>query len=114
MVDKTRLFAALRVEPDPASPGNFRCTDPIARGQGCIPVNPYRASGFSAAEAAYLTVDAGIRWDILRPFTDAHDDVVFFDPKIANPHAISTVTGRNRTPTALIAPSAKFKLLVPV
>jgi iron complex outermembrane receptor protein len=61
LVDKTHLYAALRVEPDPASPGNYRCTDPIARAQGCIPVNPFRATGFSAAENAYLVTSAGIR-----------------------------------------------------
>jgi hypothetical protein len=38
-------------------------------------------------------VDAGLRWDIMRPFTENVDNVVFFDPLIANPGAISPATG---------------------
>ncbi len=36
-----------------------------------------------------LTVDAGVRWDLMRPFTDAHNDVVFLDTSLANPGAIT-------------------------
>jgi Carboxypeptidase regulatory-like domain len=36
-----------------------------------------------------LTVNAGIRWDILRPFVDNNDNVLFFNPTAANPDAIS-------------------------
>jgi hypothetical protein len=40
-----------------------------------------------------LTVNAGIRWDIMRPFLENSDNVTFFDPTLINPGAISTVTG---------------------
>jgi hypothetical protein len=36
-----------------------------------------------------LTVNVGIRWDILRPFTENGDNVLFFDPTISNPGAVS-------------------------
>ena len=47
-----------------------------------------------------LTVDAGLRWDIERPFTTAAvsgqpaNQIVFFDPNAPNPGAISTSTGQ--------------------
>lgn len=36
-----------------------------------------------------LTVNAGLRWDILRPFLDNSDNVLFFDPTVANPGAVT-------------------------
>jgi hypothetical protein len=36
-----------------------------------------------------LTVNAGLRWDILRPFTEKGDNVLFFDPTVSNPGAIT-------------------------
>ena len=41
-----------------------------------------------------LAVDAGLRWDIMRPFTENNDNVVFFDPVIPNPGAIDPATGQ--------------------
>ena len=40
-VDLERLYHGLRVEADPANAGQFRCVDPIARANGCIPINPF-------------------------------------------------------------------------
>ena len=34
-----------------------------------------------------LTVNLGLRWDIMEPFTEMHDNIVFFDPHVANPAA---------------------------
>jgi hypothetical protein len=46
----------------------------------------------------HLTVDAGLRWDILVPFTSVGSEpgaqVIFFDPNSPNPGAIGTVTGQ--------------------
>ena len=39
-----------------------------------------------------LTVDLGLRWDIMRPFTDVHNDVVFLNTSLPNPGTI-TPTG---------------------
>ena len=36
-----------------------------------------------------LTVNAGLRWDILRPFLENDDNVLFFDPTVANPGAVA-------------------------
>lgn len=47
-----------------------------------------------------LTVDVGVRWDILQPFTvdsvkgQPPQTIVFFNPNAANPGAVSTVTGQ--------------------
>jgi hypothetical protein len=41
-----------------------------------------------------LTVDLGLRWDILWPFTEEHNNVVFFDPNRPNPGAINPVSGQ--------------------
>lgn len=40
-----------------------------------------------------LTVDVGLRWDIMRPFTENSNNIVFFDPLRPNPAIISTSTG---------------------
>jgi hypothetical protein len=34
-----------------------------------------------------LTVNLGVRWDIMVPFTEVHNNIVFFDPNVANPAA---------------------------
>jgi hypothetical protein len=36
-----------------------------------------------------LTINAGLRWDILRPFLENDDNVLFFDPTVANPGAVA-------------------------
>jgi hypothetical protein len=36
-----------------------------------------------------LTVNAGLRWDIMVPFNELNNNVVYFDPTIANPAAIT-------------------------
>jgi hypothetical protein len=39
----------------------------------------------------HLTVSAGLRWDILQPFTALNNNnIVFLDPNLANPGAVST------------------------
>ena len=43
LVNTANLYHGLRVEADPASPGQFRCIDPGARAQGCVPINPFAA-----------------------------------------------------------------------
>ncbi len=44
-----------------------------------------------------LTLNAGIRWDIARPFTNATpNNIVFFDPNAANATAINPATGAAR------------------
>jgi len=32
---------------------------------------------------------SGIRWDIMRPFTDIGNNIVFFQPNLPNPGAIN-------------------------
>lgn len=41
LVSTSNLYYGLRVEADPANPGQFRCADPAARAQGCVPINPF-------------------------------------------------------------------------
>lgn len=41
LVSTRNLYYGLRVEPDPARPGQFRCADPGARASGCLPINPF-------------------------------------------------------------------------
>jgi hypothetical protein len=50
-----------------------------------------------------LTVNAGLRWDILRPFTENNNNVVFWDPSIPNPGAIDPATGQ-----PLLGAASKF------
>ncbi|WP_374658983.1 TonB-dependent receptor domain-containing protein [Inhella sp.] len=52
-VDLERLYHGLRVEADPANPGQYRCADAIARGNGCIPINPF--APYTAAMSAALS-----------------------------------------------------------
>ncbi|HZF80369.1 MAG TPA: TonB-dependent receptor, partial [Rubrivivax sp.] len=41
LVNTANLYHGLRVEADPANPGQFRCIDAGARAQGCVPINPF-------------------------------------------------------------------------
>ena len=41
LVNTANLYHGLRVEADPANPGQFRCVDAGARAQGCVPINPF-------------------------------------------------------------------------
>lgn len=41
LVNTSNLYYGLRVEADPANPGQFRCVDAAARAQGCVPINPF-------------------------------------------------------------------------
>lgn len=41
LVNTANLYHGLRVEADPANPGQFRCVDAGARSQGCVPINPF-------------------------------------------------------------------------
>lgn len=41
LVSTANLYNGLRVEPDPANPGKYRCIDAAARSQGCVPINPF-------------------------------------------------------------------------
>jgi hypothetical protein len=36
-----------------------------------------------------LTVNVGLRWDIMRAFTENNDNVLFFDPTVPNPSAVT-------------------------
>jgi len=57
LVSTRNLYYGLRVEVDPAKPGQYRCADAGARASGCVPINPF--DGYNAAEAAALNVTAG-------------------------------------------------------
>ncbi|RJF85909.1 TonB-dependent receptor domain-containing protein [Sphingomonas cavernae] len=57
LVGTDRLYHGLRVEADPARPGQFRCIDAGARAQGCVPVNPF--APYTQAQIDYLTLKAG-------------------------------------------------------
>jgi hypothetical protein len=39
--------------------------------------------------APRLTVSAGLRWNLMVPFNEEHNDVVFFDPSVPNTSAVS-------------------------
>lgn len=41
LVDTRNLYYGLRVEDDPANPGQYRCVDEGARASGCVPINPF-------------------------------------------------------------------------
>jgi outer membrane receptor protein involved in Fe transport len=56
-VGTDRLYYGLRVEADPARPGQFRCIDAGARAQGCVPINPF--APYTADQAAWLNVNTG-------------------------------------------------------
>jgi len=59
LVSRQSIFNALRVEPNPAAPGTFRCVDAAARSQGCIPINPF--APYTQAMINAVSVDAGQR-----------------------------------------------------
>ncbi|MBR7620533.1 TonB-dependent receptor [Phenylobacterium sp. 20VBR1] len=60
LVARDRLYNGLRVEQVPGAPaGTYRCTDPVARASGCVPLNPFAA--FTPAMANYISVNAGQR-----------------------------------------------------
>lgn len=59
LISREGLYAGLRVEADPDNPGQYRCTDPLQRAQGCVPINPF--DGFNAEEQAYLVRNGGVR-----------------------------------------------------
>ncbi len=59
LVSTGNLYYGLRVEPDPANVGQFRCIDPGARAIGCIPVNPFLP--YTQAQKDYLRLDSSTR-----------------------------------------------------
>lgn len=59
LVSTRNLYYGLRVEADPANPGQFRCADAGARASGCVPINPF--DGYNQAERDALNVSAGLR-----------------------------------------------------
>jgi iron complex outermembrane receptor protein len=50
--NRARLYEALHVESDGA--GGYRCSNPIARTQGCVPINFFTGKALSAPEVAYI------------------------------------------------------------
>ena len=54
LVSTSNLYYGLRVEADPANPGQFRCADPAARSQGCVPINPF--APYTAAQQRALGI----------------------------------------------------------
>jgi outer membrane receptor protein involved in Fe transport len=56
LVSTSNLYYGLRVEPDPAAAGRFRCVDATARAAGCVPINPF--SDYTAEMQNALHVDA--------------------------------------------------------
>ncbi len=42
LVNTANLYHGLRVEADPANPGQYRCVDAGARAQGCVPIDPFK------------------------------------------------------------------------
>jgi hypothetical protein len=37
-----------------------------------------------------LTINAGLRWDVMIPFTEEHNNVVYFDPTVTNAAAVTS------------------------
>ena len=56
LVGLGQLYYGLRVEPDPALPGQFRCIDAVARSQGCVPINPF--AQYTPAMSSYMTLSS--------------------------------------------------------
>jgi Carboxypeptidase regulatory-like domain/TonB dependent receptor len=50
-------------------------------------IAPYVQDNFRVTPR--LTIDAGVRWDLMRPFTDVHNDVVFLDTSLPDPGAVT-------------------------
>jgi hypothetical protein len=61
---------------------------------------PYIQDDFKATSK--LTVNLGLRWDIMRPFTENNNNVVFFDPTVPNAAAVSPAG------TSLLGAANKF------
>ncbi len=59
LVARDALYEGLRVEAVPGAPGTYQCANPLARAQGCVPINPF--DGYSAAEQASLLRSGGVR-----------------------------------------------------
>jgi outer membrane receptor protein involved in Fe transport len=60
LVARDALYAGLRVEQVPGGPaGTYQCVDPLARAQGCVPINPF--DGYNATEQASLLRNGGVR-----------------------------------------------------
>lgn len=57
LVGTEQLYYGLRVEADPANPGQFRCSDPGARAAGCVPINPF--APYTEQMRDYLAITAG-------------------------------------------------------
>jgi iron complex outermembrane recepter protein len=59
LVARDALYSGLRVEQVPGGPaGTYQCVDPLARAQGCVPVNPF--DGYNAQEQGWLLRNGGI------------------------------------------------------
>ncbi|MDO8408783.1 MAG: TonB-dependent receptor [Phenylobacterium sp.] len=58
LVARDALYAGLRVQPIAGAPGTYECVDPLARAQGCVPINPF--DGYSAEEQAWLVRSGGV------------------------------------------------------
>lgn len=56
LVGLGQLYYGLRVEPDPATPGSYRCADVVARSQGCVPINPF--APYTAAMSNYMSLSS--------------------------------------------------------
>ncbi|NRF67793.1 TonB-dependent receptor [Aquincola sp. S2] len=56
LVSTSNLYHGLRVEPDPAPAGRWRCVDAAARAAGCVPINPF--ADYTAEMQEALRVDA--------------------------------------------------------
>lgn len=59
LVARDALYAGLRVQQVVGAPtGTYECVDPLARAQGCVPINPF--DGYNDAEQAWLVRSGGI------------------------------------------------------
>ncbi|MFN3211595.1 MAG: TonB-dependent receptor domain-containing protein [Henriciella sp.] len=52
------VYNALRTEPDPANPGEFRCEDEISRSLGCVPVNFFGTGTVDGAALDFIQTTA--------------------------------------------------------
>lgn len=59
VVSTEMIYHGLRVEPDPVSPGSFRCSDAAARAAGCVPINPF--ADYTPEQRAALRATASSR-----------------------------------------------------
>jgi iron complex outermembrane receptor protein len=56
-----RIGQALLVEPDPSSPGQFRCIDAGARANGCVPISIFGSDVLSPEGADFISPTAIVR-----------------------------------------------------